>query len=201
MTARAYGDAVRVAVMVSGAGSNMVAIADALVETAHEVVAVISDQNDPGAFAKARALGLPTHVVAWSEGRSAATHAVCELLDELGVELVVLAGFMRILGPEAVERYGGRIVNIHPSLLPSFPGRDAVGQALSAGVPVTGVTVHFVDEQVDHGPVIVQRPVPVLTDDTPESLHARIQEVEHVLYPAVVLGLCNGEFVFPGVPA
>jgi phosphoribosylglycinamide formyltransferase 1 len=106
--------------------------------------------------------------------------------------MVVLAGFMRILGPEAIRRYPGRIVNIHPSLLPSFPGGRAVAAALQHGVKVTGVTVHFVDEQVDHGPIIAQVPVEVLPDDTVESLHRRIQRAEHLLYPGIVADLCRG---------
>ena len=105
----------------------------------------------------------------------------------------MLAGFMRILGPEAIARFPNRILNIHPSLLPAFPGVDAVEQALQAGVPVTGVTVHFVDERVDHGPIIKQIEVPVLPDDDHASLHGRIQVVEHDVYPQVVRALVEGK--------
>lgn len=109
-----------------------------------------------------------------------------------GAQALVLAGFMRILGHEAVTRFPNRILNIHPSLLPAFPGVDAVEQALAAGVPVTGVTVHFVDERVDHGPTIAQTEVPVLPGDDHVSLHRRIQVAEHDLYPRVVRALVEG---------
>src|SRR6201984_3314014 len=105
------------------------------------------------------------------------------MLRDAGVELVALAGFMRVLHEPMLNAFPRRIINIHPSLLPKFPGLEAWKQALAAGEKVTGVTVHYVDEQIDHGDVIAQHEVPVLSDDTPESLHARIQEVEHALYP------------------
>ena len=108
------------------------------------------------------------------------------------MEALVLAGFMRILDPEAMARFPNRIVNIHPSLLPSFPGADAVGQALRAKVDVTGVTVHFVDELVDHGPIIAQRTVPVLPGDDEASLHTRIRIKEHEIYPRIVRALVEG---------
>ncbi len=111
---------------------------------------------------------------------------------------MVLAGFMRVLSPSFIDRFPNRILNIHPSLLPSFPGTDAVAKALDQGVKVTGVTVHFVDEKVDHGPVIAQRAVSVESDDTVESLHARIQIEEHDLYPAVVRAFVRGELSVDG---
>ncbi len=120
------------------------------------------------------------------------------MVEESGAKGVVLAGFMRVLSPSFIDRFPNRILNIHPSLLPSFPGTDAVAKALDQGVKVTGVTVHFVDEKVDHGPVIAQRAVSVESDDTVESLHARIQIEEHDLYPAVVRAFVRGELSVDG---
>ena len=111
---------------------------------------------------------------------------------------MVLAGFMRILGPSAIRRFPNRILNIHPSLLPAFPGAHAVEDALEYGVKTTGVTIHLVDEQVDHGPIVLQEPVPVRHDDTADSLHARIQELEHRHYPAVVEAFCGGRLEIEG---
>ena len=130
--------------------------------------------------------------------RNAFTASILELAGSHGVGTLVLAGFMRILGPAAPQTMPNRIVNIHPSLLPAFPGRDAVEQALAAGVKISGVTVHFVDEFVDHGPIIAQEAVPVLVDDTPQSLHVRIQKEEHQLYPRVVEALLEGRLVVNG---
>lgn len=134
----------------------------------------------------------------WYGGRETATHEVCEKVEAAGAEVVVLAGFMRILGPEAVRRFPSRIINIHPSLLPAFPGGGAVPAALEHGVKVTGLTVHFVDEQVDHGPIIAQVPVAVADDDDETSLHRRIQLEEHRLYPEVVAALARGEIQVDG---
>jgi len=120
------------------------------------------------------------------------------VVEERGAKGVVLAGFMRVLSSSFIDRFPNRILNIHPSLLPSFPGTDAVAKALDQGVKVTGVTVHFVDEKVDHGPVIAQRAVSVESDDTVESLHARIQVEEHDLYPAVVRAFVLGELSVDG---
>lgn len=120
------------------------------------------------------------------------------MVEERGAKGVVLAGFMRVLSSSFIDRFPNRILNIHPSLLPSFPGTDAVAKALDQGVKVTGVTVHFVDEKVDHGPVIAQRAVSVESDDTVESLHARIQVEEHDLYPAVVRAFVLGELSVDG---
>ena len=114
------------------------------------------------------------------------------MLRDAGVELVVLAGFMRVLKSPMLEAFPRRIINIHPSLLPKFPGLEAWKQALAAGERVTGCTVHYVDEQIDHGDIIAQREVPILPDDTAETLHARIQIAEHELYPAVVAQFCSG---------
>jgi phosphoribosylglycinamide formyltransferase-1 len=153
---------------------------------------VISDVADCRALARAREASIATAVVRYEGDRVEFTKEICDVAEGAGAEALVLAGFMRILGPEAMRRFPGRILNLHPSLLPAFPGVDAVGQALRAGVQVTGVTVHFVDERVDHGPIIAQRAVPIHAGDDEASLHARIQETEHELYPQVVRALVEG---------
>ena len=161
---------------------------------------MVSDRHDAAALERARQAGIRPVVVEWQGDRDEFTSRICDVIDEAGAGLVVLAGFMRILGPEAVRRFPGRILNIHPSLLPAFPGTmsQAVGGALSHGVKVTGVTVHVVDEQVDHGPIVAQVPVEVRPDDTIETLHARIQQEEHRLYPEVVAAFARGEVVVDG---
>lgn len=156
---------------------------------------VVSDNPNAKALARAESAGIETRVIRWIDfdSREAFSTAVADTLADLGAEIVVLAGFMRILSPESVNRFRGRMVNIHPALLPSFPGTDAVAQALAHGVKITGVTVHIVDEGVDTGPIVAQRPVPVLPDDDEATLHARIQIEEHDLLPRVVLDMINGE--------
>lgn len=188
----------RFAVLVSGSGTNLQAILDRMPLGDAELVLVVSDRADAGGLARARAAGIPTAVVPWAGDRDDFTARVCDELATAGVEAVVLAGFMRILGPEAVRRFPDRIVNIHPSLLPAFPGAHAVHDALAHGVAVSGVTVHFVDEQVDHGPIITQVTVPVEPDDTVDTLHARIQALEHVVYPEVVADLVAGRIRVEG---
>lgn len=164
----------------------MVALVDAVKSGAiplSEVVVVISDKADAGGLALAQERGVET-VVVERMGRKRAEHDA-EIIGELtkrGVELVCLAGYMRLLSPEFVRAFPNRIVNIHPSLLPAFPGLDAQKQAFDAGVKVTGCTVHYVDEELDHGPVILQKEVPVADGDTVETLAARILECEHKLY-------------------
>ncbi|MGQ0849225.1 MAG: phosphoribosylglycinamide formyltransferase [Actinomycetota bacterium] len=177
------------AVLASGAGTNLQALIDAGVPGLR---AVLSDDPECGALDRAVAAGLPTSVAEYRGDRVAFTRRICDMASVYGAEALVLAGFMRVLGPEAIARFPNRIVNIHPSLLPAFPGLGAVGQALRHGVKVTGVTIHFVDVEVDHGPIIAQRAVPVLDNDTVESLHARIQWEEHDLYPRVVRALVEG---------
>jgi phosphoribosylglycinamide formyltransferase-1 len=161
-------------------------------------VVVISDKPGIRALARAEVAGIPTRVVSWSGDRSEFTERLCDVVESAGAELMVLAGFMRILGESAVARFPGRIVNIHPSLLPAFPGAHAVEQALEYGVKSTGVTVHFVDEEVDHGPIIAQEAVPVEVDDDVDSLHARIQVVEHALFPRVVAACAEGRLTTRG---
>lgn len=176
----------KIGILISGRGSNMVAIVDAVRSgeiPSSEVVVVVSDKADAGGLAKARERGVET-VVVERNGRKRNEHDA-EIIAELqkrGVELVCLAGYMRLLSPSFVQAFPNRIINIHPSLLPAFPGLDAQKQAFDAGVAVTGCTVHYVDELLDHGEVILQREVERRTDDTVESLSARILEQEHSLY-------------------
>ena len=186
-----------IAVLVSGSGSNLQAIIDAAARPGFsaEIVAVISDHDHVKALDRAAAAGIATEVVLWQDfdSRDRFTSALCDAAERYEAEALVLAGFMRILAPVALERFPNRIINIHPSLLPAFPGAHAVRDALDHGVTVTGVTVHFVDEQVDHGPIIRQEAVLVLPDDDEQTLHARIQEVEHRIFPEVVDALGRGE--------
>lgn len=179
----------RVAVLVSGAGSNMVALADAVArgEVAADLVAVISDVADAPALARANEHGIPAVAVPFDRTDRPAWEArLADAVAAHDVDLVVLAGFMRILSGAFLARWPDRVVNVHPSLLPAFRGADAVGDALAAGVDTTGVSVHLVDELVDHGPILAQEPVPVLPGDTRETLLARLHEVEHRLLPRCV---------------
>jgi len=195
-------DRLPVAVLVSGSGSNLQALIDAArrPDFHARIVLVLSDRPDVRALSRARAAGIPTRVVAWDAfaDRAAFTTAVCDAVANAGAEAMVLAGFMRILAPEAVRRFPYRIINVHPALLPAFPGAHAVEQALAYGVKLTGVTVHFVDEEVDHGPVIAQEAVPVEVDDDETTLHARIQTVEHRLLPEVVDAFAAGCLAIEG---
>ena len=165
---------------------------------AFRIDVVISDRPGVAALERAARAGIRSEVVEWDGHREGFTRRICDAVEAAGAEVMVLAGFMRILGPEAIRRFPGRILNIHPSLLPSFPGAGAVGQALDHGVTVTGVTVHFLDEQVDHGPIIAQVPVEVRPGDDEAALHARIQTEEHRLYPRVVDALARGELDLAG---
>jgi len=176
----------------SGTGSNFRAIADAIDGgTLHaEVRVVVSDVADAGILAIARERGLPAEYLPPGRFKSRlepeAEDRLVALLKEAGVEWVVLAGYMRIVKAPLLDAYPRRIINIHPSLLPKFPGLEAWKQALAAGVSETGCTVHYVDSGMDTGEVIARSVVPVLPGDSPETLHARIQEAEHALYPTVL---------------
>lgn len=191
-----------IAVLASGSGSNLQALIDDVAEPGHpaRIVLVVTDRPGVKALDRAAAAGIPTAVIAWRDhaDRKQFTSAVCDVVEAAGAEAMVLAGFMRILAPEAIRRFPDRILNIHPALLPAFPGAHAVEMALEHGVKVTGVTVHFVDEEVDHGPIISQEALGVEVDDTPESLHGRIQEVEHRLYPEAVRALAEGRLEVKG---
>jgi phosphoribosylglycinamide formyltransferase-1 len=186
----------RVGVLASGAGTNLQAILDQLQGGGEaEVVAVGSDRPDAFALERARGAGIEAAAFPSSEhsGREARDLAIADWLERLGVELVVLAGYMQLLSPEFLRRFANRVINIHPALLPSFPGLDAVGQALAHGVRITGVTVHFVDDGVDTGPIIVQRPVPVPPDRDREALEATIHATEHALLPEVIRMIAAGK--------
>lgn len=188
----------------SGKGSNFVAIADAIAAggVPAEVAVVLSDVADAGILAHARDRGLPAKFVDPGRFRTkldeTAEAAFISALREARVDLVVLAGFMRILKGEFLRAFEGRVVNIHPSLLPSFPGLEAWKQALDYGVKVTGCTVHLVDQGVDTGPILAQRAVPVLDGDSVATLHSRIQVAERELYPEVIARLARGEVAVKG---
>lgn len=185
--------------LASGSGTNFQALIDAG-DPNVDISLLISDRPDVGALTKAEAAGIPSRLIRYSQfaDRDAFSRALVEAAEESDAESLVLAGFMRILAPVAIRRYRDRILNIHPSLLPAFPGAHAVAQALACGVKVTGATVHFVDEEVDHGPIIAQRPVPVLPGDTEETLHERIQLEEHKVYPEVVSAFAAGRLQVNG---
>ena len=180
----------RLAILISGRGSNMVALAEAVRDgriANAEIAIVISDQPNAAGLARAKELGIETLIVERRD-RPRAEHdrEVVAALQTRQIDLVCLAGYMRVLSGEFITAYRGRIVNIHPSLLPSFPGLDAQKQALAHGVKSSGCTVHFVDETLDGGPIIAHHVVPVHRDDTVESLSARILVEEHKLYPEAV---------------
>jgi phosphoribosylglycinamide formyltransferase-1 len=180
----------RVAILISGRGSNMVSLVEAMQDGRIPAVpvVVISNKPDAAGLDRALALGVPVEVVDQKQVRPRSIHEtrVVELLNDYKVDLVCLAGYMRLLKKTFIQAFRGRIVNIHPSLLPSFPGLDAQGQALAYGVKTAGCTVHFVDEKCDHGPIIRQAAVPVLPGDTEDDLSARILEQEHRIYPEAV---------------
>lgn len=185
----------RVAVLASGAGTNLQAILDQLHgRDGIEVVAVGSDQPAAPALERAAAAGIETAIFELESypDREARDRAIADWLSERGVDLIVLAGYMQLLSAQFVRRFANRIVNVHPALLPSFPGLDAIGQALEHGVRVTGVTVHFVDEGVDTGPIVLQRPVPVPPDGDREALENAIHATEHALLPEAIRLIAAG---------
>jgi phosphoribosylglycinamide formyltransferase-1 len=190
---------INIAVLASGSGTNLQALIDAP-DLDAEIALVVSDRPDAVALERARKAGIDAKVLPFGEFASRAEFgsAIEEAAEDAGAEALVLAGFMRVLDGGVVKAFQDRILNIHPSLLPAFPGAHAVDQALAHGVKITGVTVHFVDEEVDHGPIIAQRAVPVLSGDDRESLHARIQLEEHDLYPRVVSAFSRGEISVDG---
>jgi phosphoribosylglycinamide formyltransferase-1 len=192
----------RIAILISGRGSNMLALADAIREgrvPQTEIAVVISDQANAAGLAHAQSQNLKTAVVE-RRGRSRDDHdrELVTVLQEHQVDLVCLAGYMRLLSRHFLKSYHNRILNIHPSLLPAFPGLDAQRQALEHGAKVTGCTVHFVDQTLDGGPIIAQRIVPVLDDDTEESLSARILEEEHRLYAEALAIVAGGTYEIIG---
>jgi phosphoribosylglycinamide formyltransferase-1 len=194
----------RLGVLGSGKGSNMVAIAEACRAgtVPAQIVLVLSDVPEAGILQRAREFGLRAEYLAPGPFRTKldenAERAYVGRLREAEVDLVALAGFMRVLKGDFLRAFPNRVVNIHPSLLPAFAGLEAWKQALDHGVKVTGCTVHFIDQGVDSGPIIAQETVPVLQGDTPTSLHERIQEAEHRLYPKVVRALAEGRLELKG---
>jgi phosphoribosylglycinamide formyltransferase 1 len=193
--------AFRLCVLASGNGTNLQAILDQLHGTAAEkggrvieVAGVGSDKADAGALERARAAGVETAVFAGEdyEDREARDEALAQWIEALEADLVALAGYMQLLSPGFVARFPNRVVNVHPALLPSFPGLDAVGQALEYGVKTTGVSVHFVDEGVDSGPVILQAPVAVPLDRDRDALEEQIHRTEHALYPQAIRMIAEG---------
>lgn len=192
----------KLGILISGRGSNMVALVEAVrggrVPGA-EVAVVLSDQAGAGGLRLAAERGVETAVVE-RRGRPREEHEreVASALRARGVELICLAGYMRLLSPGFVGEFRGRILNIHPSLLPAFPGLDAQRQAVEHGVRVSGCTVHFVDETLDGGPIITQRTVPVLDDDTPDTLASRILVEEHRAYPEALALVASGAYEIVG---
>jgi phosphoribosylglycinamide formyltransferase-1 len=188
---------VQLGILGSGKGSNCRAILESIRSGAlvAEVRVVISDVLDAPILDIAREFSIPNAYLPPGGFRTRlepqAEVDLVRMLRDAGVELVALAGFMRVLKAPMLNAFPRRIVNVHPSLLPKFPGLEAWRQALEAGEKLTGCTVHYVDEEIDHGDVIAQREVPILADDTPEKLHARIQIAEHELYPAVIGQVCR----------
>jgi phosphoribosylglycinamide formyltransferase 1 len=187
--------AFRVAVLASGTGTNLQAILDQVHgQDGIEVAAVVSDKPNALALERAAGAGVETGVFpsAHYEHRQARDAAIGDWLDQRGVDLIVLAGYMQLLSETFVGRFRNRIVNVHPALLPSFPGLDAIGQAVQHGVRITGVTVHFVDEGVDSGPILLQRPVPVPPSRDRAELERAIHATEHALLPEAIRLIAAG---------
>lgn len=192
----------RLGILISGRGSNFLAIADAIAAgriPQTEIAVVISNRADAPGIAAAQSRGLATAVIE-ARGRKRAEHdaEVLACLQEHQVDLVCLAGYMRLLSPGLVQAFPQRILNIHPSLLPAFPGLEAQRQAIEYGAQLSGCTVHFVDEQLDHGVIVLQRSVPVLPTDDEHSLAARILEEEHVAYPEAIACVLSGKHRISG---
>src|SRR5580700_1510074 len=193
----------RVAILISGRGSNMAALirAAAAEEFPAEIAVVISNRTDAPGLEKARASGVSAVVVEstpFGKDRAAFEAALQSVLDSHRIELICLGGFMRLFTAEFVQRWYGRMLNIHPSLLPLFPGLDPHGQALRAGVKISGATVHFVIPETDAGPILMQGAVAVRDDDTPETLAARVLEVEHRIYPDALRLVAGGKIRLEG---
>ena len=187
----------KIAVFASGSGTNFQAIIDAIKSGALEasLQLLVCDHKDAYCLKRAEAAGIPTFTFTAKEYKDKAAYEqeILLKLKEYNVEFIVLAGYMRLIGHTLLSGYQGKIVNIHPSLLPAFPGKDAIGQALAAGVETSGVTVHFVDEGMDTGPIIDQQSVTIDKEDTLEDLQEKVHAVEHQLYPAVLQRLFQPE--------
>ena len=188
----------RVAILISGRGSNMAALIDAarLADFPAEIVAVISNRADAAGLERAAASGIPTVVIEskpFGKDRAGFELVLQRALEDNKVDLICLGGFMRLFTAEFVQRWYGKMLNIHPSLLPSFPGLDPHGQALQAGVKISGATVHFVIPETDAGPIVMQGAVMVADDDTAETLSQRILGIEHRIYPEALRLLASGK--------
>jgi phosphoribosylglycinamide formyltransferase-1 len=193
----------RVAILISGRGSNMAALIDAAkaADFPAEIVCVISNRADAAGLQRAAASGIATVVIEskpFGKDRAGFEAVLQRSLEEHKVDLICLGGFMRLFTAEFVQRWYGRMLNIHPSLLPSFPGLDPHGQALQAGVKISGATVHFVIPETDAGPIIMQGAVMVVDDDTPETLSQRILGIEHRIYPEALRLLASGKLRLEG---
>jgi phosphoribosylglycinamide formyltransferase-1 len=193
----------RVAILISGRGSNMAALIEAAAgaDFPAEIAIVISNRADAGGLGKAETGGIPTLLIEskpFGKDRAAFEAALESALALHRVELICLGGFMRLLTAEFVQRWYGRMLNIHPSMLPSFRGLEPHAQALRAGVKISGATVHFVTSETDAGPIVMQGAVAVLDDDTPETLAKRILEVEHRIYPAALRLVASGQIQIEG---
>ncbi len=195
-------DPLALGVLLSGSGTNLQALIDAIAagRLTARIAVVVSNVADAGGLARAQRHGLPTIVLPHRDSASRAAYdaRLVEVLRAHGVGLVVLAGFMRLVTPVLLDAYPARVVNVHPALLPAFPGLHAERQALAHGARITGVTVHFVDDETDHGPILAQAAVPILPDDTEERLHARVQRQEHRLYPFAIQLIADGRVRIEG---
>src|ERR1700692_484947 len=193
----------RVAILISGRGPNMAALIQAATaaDFPADIAVVISNRADAGGLARAGASGVPTATIEskpFGKDRAAFEAVLQSALDQYQIELICLGGFMRLFTADFVQRWHGRMLNIHSSLLPSFPGLDPHGQALSAGVKISGATVHFVIPETDAGPIVMQGAVAVGDDDTPDTLAARILEIEHRIYPDALRLLASGRIRLEG---
>ncbi|WP_454848922.1 phosphoribosylglycinamide formyltransferase [Rhizobium binxianense] len=192
----------RVVVFISGSGTNMMALVEAAKADGYpaEIVGVIADKADAGGLAKAAAEGIPAFSFVRRDyaGKDAHEAAIFDALDALSPDIICLAGYMRLLTGTFIQRYEGRIINIHPSLLPLFPGLHTHQRAIDAGMRIAGCTVHFVTEGMDEGPAIGQAAVPLLSGDTAESLAARVLTVEHLIYPQALRLLAEGKVRMEG---
>jgi phosphoribosylglycinamide formyltransferase 1 len=193
----------RVAILISGRGSNMAALIEAARAEAFpaEIVVVISNKADAGGLERAKASGIPALTIEskpFGRDRAAFESALESSLNQFKVDLICLGGFMRLFTAEFVQRWHGRMLNIHPSLLPSFPGLDPHGQALRAGVKISGATVHFVIPETDAGPILMQGAVTVCDGDTSDTLAARILKVEHRIYPEALRLVASGKIRLVG---
>lgn len=190
----------RVAILISGRGSNMAALIEAAAAPDYpaEIALVLSDKAEAGGLARAREAGIAAEAIVAVGGRMSFEMALNARLDQAGIAFICLAGFMRVLSPDFVERWRDRVINIHPSLLPAFPGLNTHAAALGSGAKLHGCTVHFVRAAVDSGPIIAQEAVAVLATDTPASLAERVLAAEHLLYPRALRLVASARAIVDG---